>query len=239
MGQPVLLQIVLDLGPTGLQQGPDDPAPYRRDAAQALRPGAPQQVQQHRLRLILGVVGGGDIRRADGVRRAEEKVVPQPPSRLLHAQAPARRHLIDGRGLGIEGDVPLPAQAPDEILVPLGLGPHPVVQVRRRHGEAAARRDGGQIVQQAHGVPSAGHGAQDHAALRRQHVPAFHPGKQIHALTPRRRRSDSPACRRRYTPASTAAPPCRSRHGGSWPRCTRRCCAFPCPHYNSRPGTGT
>ena len=58
-------------------------------------------------------------------------------------------------------------------------------------------------------------------------------------LTPHRRRTGFPACRRRYIPASTAAPPYRSRRDGSWPRCTPQYCVFPSLHYNSRHDTET
>ena len=51
------LQIFLDLLSGRLQQGPDDVPPHRGNTRQSLGARAPQQVQQYRFRLILGVVG--------------------------------------------------------------------------------------------------------------------------------------------------------------------------------------
>ena len=42
------------------QEGADDPPPHGGDAPQAPEAAAPQQVEQHRLRVVLPVVGGGD-----------------------------------------------------------------------------------------------------------------------------------------------------------------------------------
>ena len=70
MAQAVGREICLDLLPRGLEQGADQPSPHRGNARQPLRAGAAQQVQHHRLRLVGGVVGGGDALGAQPVRRA-------------------------------------------------------------------------------------------------------------------------------------------------------------------------
>ena len=86
--QLALGNISLNVPPRRVQQRPDDVAPHRRDTRQALGSRAPQQLQQHRLRQIVLVVGRGDLLRADGLRRPLQKLIPRAAPRLLHRQAP-------------------------------------------------------------------------------------------------------------------------------------------------------
>ena len=90
VGQPIFRDIPLNVPARRVQQRPHDVAPHRRDASQSLRPGAAQQLQKHRLRQIVPVVGGGDLLRADGCRRPLEKVVPRPVSSTVRSHTSHR-----------------------------------------------------------------------------------------------------------------------------------------------------
>ena len=174
-------QVCLDVLPGGFQQRPDDPAPHRRNARQPLHARTPDQVQHHRLRLVGGVVGGGDALGPQPVRRAAEEVVPGHAPGLLQADTPLPGQGGHIRPLHRQGNVQLPAQLLHKGHVPARRGPLAVVQVGRRHGEIPGH--GGQIVQQAHGVPPAGHGHQHHPAGRRQHMPPLHKRAQVHQFS--------------------------------------------------------
>ena len=208
------------------------------ECRQALGARAPQQVQQHRLRLILPVVGGGDEVRAGALRRAAEEVVAGAAARLLHGEVPSGGEGVDLHPLGVEGDIAGIAEGADKLLVALRRGAHTVVQVRRRHAEVPLLSQTPETVQKADGVPAAGDGAEDQPAGRREHLPAGHPRRYVKHRSPPRR-SGSPACRRRCIPASSEVPPCPFRRGGSSPRCTPPRCASPCRRCSSRHGRGT
>ena len=60
MADVIFVQKFLHLRPGHIQHGPDKPLGFRRDAAQAPQAGAPEQVQEHRLGVVVGGVGGGD-----------------------------------------------------------------------------------------------------------------------------------------------------------------------------------
>ena len=191
MADAVLLQIFLNFLPGGLQQGADDVPPHRRDARQALGARAPQQVQQHRLRLVGGVVGRGDAVRPGQLRRPAEGLIPQPPPGLLDANAPLFCFFRHADPLRHAGDAPLPAEILHKQLIPPGRVPLAVVHVHRRHGEILPLAQLPQIMQQAHGVPSAADGAQDAPARLRQHIPPPHKRQQIQLFIPH---SGFPVC---------------------------------------------
>ena len=171
-------QVCLDVFPGRFQQGADDAPPHRRNARQPLHARTPDQVQQHRLRLVGGMVGGGNALSAQAVRCAAEKVVPGHASGLLQADTPLPGQGGHVRPLHRQGNVQLPAQLPDKGHVPACRGPLAVVQMGRRHGKIPGH--GGQIVQQAHGVPPPGHGHQHGAAGGGQHAPPLHKRTQVH-----------------------------------------------------------
>ncbi len=190
IGDVVFRHIIVDLPPADLQQGADDPAPHRRNAAQPPQAGAPQQVEQDGLRVVVPVVGGGDALRPQPVRGLLQKGVPQLPGGVLHpspggvgAHVPASGH----KGHAVAG-----APVPDELLVPVRRRPQPVVEVGGGQRHPCPRRQAEEDMEQGHGVPPAGDGAQ-HRPLRREHVPlpAVGPGPP-RKLT--RHRSASPQC---------------------------------------------
>ena len=94
-----------------------------------------QELEQHRLRLVLPVVGGGDEVGMDGRRGAAEEVVAGAAARLLHGEVPSGGEGVDLHPLGVEGDIAGIAESADKLLVALRRGAHTVVQVRRRHAE--------------------------------------------------------------------------------------------------------
>ena len=239
VGQVMRRDIGVDSGAGRVQQGADDALPHRWNAGKPLGAGAPQQLQQHRLRLILPVVGGGDEGRADGRGGAAQEFIAGAAACLLHGQAPCIAQDVHVHLFRVKGDIPLAAQPAHQLLVPLRRGAHAVVQVGGGHGKAPLLSQTPQVVQQAHGVPPSGYGAQDRPAGRREHAEALHPRRGVHHGLTHPRRTGSPACRRRCIPASSAAPPCPFRRGGSWLRCTRPRCASPCRRCSSRRGRGT
>ena len=60
MADVVFGEKFLHLRPGHIQHGPDEPVRLRRDATQTPQAGAPEQVQEHRLGVVVGGVGGGD-----------------------------------------------------------------------------------------------------------------------------------------------------------------------------------
>ncbi len=126
------------------------------------QPGAPGQTEQKGLGVVVGIVGGGDDRRARFRRGFLQKGVPQFPGGLFNALPPAG-------GLGgdvglpqMEGDPCLGAPAPDKGGVPLGFRPpQPVVEVGGVEGDALPA---GEPVEQAHGIRPAGDGAEHRSA---------------------------------------------------------------------------
>ena len=158
MGDSVFLQIVLNFPSRDAQQGADDFPPAGRDPAQSQGAGAPGQVQQHRLHIVVPVVGGGDIVAALLLCRLLQETVAQRPGRFLQAQP-----LCGGVARGVPmagdaGDALFPAPALHKGGVPQGfLPPDAVLKMSGHHIPAPAV----QQVQQAHGVRPAGHSAEN------------------------------------------------------------------------------
>ena len=236
VGQVMRRDIGVDGGAGRVQQGADDALPHRRNAGKPLGAGAPQQLQQHRLRLILPVVGGGDGGRADGRGGAAQKCIAGAAACLLHGQAPCIAQGVYVHLFRVKGDIPLAAQPVHQLLV-LRRGAHAVVQVGGGHGKAPLLSQTPQVVQQAR---SRLRMALDPPGAR--HAEALHPRRGVHHGLTHPRRTAFPACRSRCIPASSAAPPCPFRRVKVLVqphRCTRPRCASPCRRCSSRPGRGT
>ncbi len=168
VGQAVGRQIGLHLRPGHGQHGPDDPVTPGCDAREALKPRAPDQVQKHRLHLVVGVVGRGD---AAGL--GQEKIIPHPAGRFLHALP-----CLPGPGghvapAGRQFDAPGRTQPADKGLVLVGFGaPQAVVIVGGGHLDSKLLPQGQEAVEQGHGIRAAGQGADHPAARLRQMLPA-------------------------------------------------------------------
>lgn len=181
-GQPPEAEIRLDLIPRDGQQGTDHIPLTGADPSQAAQPGPPDQVEQDGLRVIPGVVGGGDPLGPAGPGGPAEKIIAHVPGGLLHTAAAAaglsghiaapdeqfHRGQVPPCPVGLEQAVPPAAQGDelaDEGRVPVGLLPTQLVVVvggGQCKGDLPAQSV--QLVEQAHGVRSAGYGAQDGAA---------------------------------------------------------------------------
>ena len=158
MGDSVFLQIVLNLPAGDAQQGADDLPPAGWNPAQPQSAGAPGQVQQHRLHIVVPVVGGGNPVAMKLRRRLLQETVAQRPGRFLQAHSlfpGISRHVPMA---GDAGDAPLPAPVLYKSGIPLGfLPPDAVLKMSGHHIPAPAV----QQVKQAHGVRPAGHGAEN------------------------------------------------------------------------------
>ncbi len=197
----------------------------------------PDQVQQHRLRLVGGwwavaIKCAGPAGPPCGGRsrtRAAPGLLPTPTLRRARAGTSARSTVREGTSSS-------PAQrAPDKgtsRAVPWAAWPW-------SRWAAATENPGAWWPDSAAGRRSRG---------PRTRPPASSPPEAAAYATARHkggrsithpRHSGSPACRRWCNRASSGALPCRSRRDGSWPQCTRQRSASQSPHCNSRPGTGT
>ena len=227
MGKVVGLQIGLDVRTWGGEQGTHQFSPAGRDTCQAVEPGSTGQVEQQGLQIVVSVVGGGDAVTAQLFRRTAEELVPQFPAGLLHPQATAGGFAVHIAPLHHAGDVPLFAEVFHKGGVSIGgLSPHPVVVVGGGHLKTTLSRQAVEQVEQADGIGPAGHGTQhlappgEHIVFGCEGLDGFqHKGVLLWCSC----RGDSNThCvsgrwkRRWCTRAATAAPPCRSRHDGSW-----------------------
>jgi hypothetical protein len=74
MGKAVFLQKIQHLLPCHRQHGTNDPSANRLNSSQALQTGTPDQPHQHRLRVVIGCMGGGDF---SGYPSEEEILLPR------------------------------------------------------------------------------------------------------------------------------------------------------------------
>ena len=127
------------------QEGPQQPG---RVGTSAQRPGlphppepcrtrAPDEVQEHGLGVVPGVVGGKNSVKAAVFRRFLQKIIPQYPGSLLNGPPLPRRQGAGVSGAGDESDAPVRAEASDKGLVPVG-GPAPQLVVEVGGGDGKA-----------------------------------------------------------------------------------------------------
>ena len=165
IGKAFFGAVGFDLPAVHPQKGAQHLPPPGRDAAQPGKPRPPAQVQEHGLRVVLGVVGGEDairLPRGQGV----EKLVPHLAAAGLQAHAP-----LPGEGPHVrpqqgEPDPQLPGEGLRRGLVPLRLlPPEQVVHMGQHHTPGADLFT--QPMGQGGGVRPAGK-AHHRQALRRQ-----------------------------------------------------------------------
>ena len=128
------------------------------------------------------MVSRGDPVGTDVIGQPLQKGIAQTAARFLHTLAPFLRHAAHVRAVGIEGDLQLIAQLTHKILIPLRRRAHMVVIVSGCQRKTEGSGNTVQIVQQTYAVPAAGHGTQHGTPPLRQHIPLFHPGRQVHGL---------------------------------------------------------
>ncbi|CUO45779.1 Uncharacterised protein [Flavonifractor plautii] len=135
-----------------------------------MKPRPPHQVEQQGFQVVVGAVGGGDASTAHGVRRPPQEFIAHLAGGLLHPQAPGPGLMGHVARANDAGDVLPGAPLRHKGGVPVGFGPaQVVVVVGGRHPEAPLSGPGVEQVKQAHGIRTAGHGAQ-HRAPPGEHV---------------------------------------------------------------------
>ena len=98
MGDALLLQVGRNVALRDGQQGADQDPPHRGDACEPIQPGPPDQVEEDGLRIVIGVVGGGQLVGPQILGSLGEETVAHGPGGLLHPFA-----LL----LGLLGHIPL------------------------------------------------------------------------------------------------------------------------------------
>ena len=138
MGDAVLGQVGEHLRPGAGEQGAHDPVAAGRDAGQPMQPGAPHQMEQQGLQIVVGVMGGGDARTVQSLGALAEKIIAQLPGGLLHTQAAALSLRVHISLAHHEKDVARCAPLGHKGRVPVGFrAPQVVVEVGGRNGKAA------------------------------------------------------------------------------------------------------
>lgn len=145
------------------------------------RAGAPEQIQQNRLHLVVGMVGGGD----DTALR-HQKFIPQDSGGLFRAFA---RQLPGISPANNQRYIPLGAKLPDKGFISIGLfTPQAMVEVGGRQGDAQLLPQRAQAVEQGNGITAAGQGA-DHMVTGLQFPAAYRQNLSPHRVsTPGRQR---------------------------------------------------
>ena len=160
MGDVAAAEVVLHLLPGHLQHGADEHPLPGLNAPQALEARASDEVHEHRLRLVPGVVSGGN----EGVTLPPggvvEKGIAQGPGGLLHPLPP-----LGGSGghvpvAHMKGDLVAFTPRADKVLLPVGGLADAVVEVGGPHLVAALLCPVQEAAEQIHGVRSPGHRAQ-------------------------------------------------------------------------------
>ena len=183
VGNMVKLQIILDFPAGGGEQGADQPPLAGADAGEALETGAPDEMEEDGLSVVVGGVGGGDPVCTHGPRGLLQKGIPHPAGGLFQAQAQALCLPGDVSSTGDEPDgregglargwvwaTPVLHPALHKGLVPVGLGaPKMMVIVGGHQGEGTYRPQLVEPVEQTDGIRSAGDRT-DHGTPRRQHI---------------------------------------------------------------------
>ena len=156
----------------GKQQRPHNAAAHRRNAAKPAQTRAAQQMQQHRLGIVVGVVGGGDAVAGQRVK----KCVAQAARRFLYAGGP----ICFRRGRAeVQGNTVLFTEFPHKACVPFGLrAAQAMVEMRSLDLDAQRPPQRPEAPQQRHGVRAAGNGA-DHALPRRKQGVFAAPREQL------------------------------------------------------------
>ena len=159
-----LAQVRQDLLPRHREQRADDVARSRPHAREPGRPGAPQEPQQQRLRLVVARVGDRDRGRLLLVAHAAQVGVALAARGLLEAAPLARgpgAHVGRSRP---EGDVEPLAQGGAEGHVLRRARPQAVVQVGGHHAEPPPATQRGERVRERDGVLPPGEADHERAA---------------------------------------------------------------------------
>ena len=151
--QAPLVTEILHIPAGNRKHGTDHSTVLGRDTPKALEAGTANQMHQHRFRVVVGGVGGGDLS-GDGT----QETVPGIPGRSLQA-------LLAGDDIAMahgQGNVIAVAEIPDELFVPIRFrAPEMVVEMGRSQGDPQLVLQKIQGKEQRHGIGPAGYGAGD------------------------------------------------------------------------------
>ena len=159
-----------ELLPPDVEQRPDDRAVAGIDACQPARPGAPQQPQQHRFRLIVPRV---PHRHAIGPEHAPATLqggISKPPRGLFDRAALRGRDTTDVHALHMGRNVHPVRQGCGELLITLRFRPPQlVIHVHQAdNGELASGRELQEDREQRDRIGAAGHRYRDARTPRQQ-----------------------------------------------------------------------
>ena len=163
-GPARLAQIIRQFGFAQAQQRPVEVAGERPHARQAPGARAPRQVHQHRLGLVVHVVGERDAVAAGLLPEPAQRLIPQPARLGFQTRAVCSGGCGDIRAGAQKGNIQIRAQRPAEFGVLGAVGPDAVIHVGREQRQAVFRPRFGQQAGQRHGIRAAGQRDQDSPA---------------------------------------------------------------------------
>ncbi len=155
------LQMAGQIVPPERQEGSDELAPAAGHRGESCRARAPERSHQDGLRLIVGVVGGGDEARSGlASHRLEDAIAGRTRRgfRCVRAEGQAPRN---------EGKPVFRSEGPDDLRHLHAVGMDPVIDVGDGKLEAERLPRGDEQIQQGYGVGAAGDGDQE---VRRRDV---------------------------------------------------------------------
>ena len=207
-GEPAGAQMDLDVGPPRLEQRPDQEAADGRDSREPTGPRALEEPHEHRLRLIVVGVRGGDALGADALCNGPEGAVAGAPG--LGLEPFPGRFPTDRDALHVAGHTKLAGQSLDGELLGIRLGAESVVDVDEVHLQVELGTEAHEHVGQRDGVGASRDGSQDSFAAP-EHSGAAKGGPNERDETTVARGCIPPGglptpLRPRSTPSSTPAP---------------------------------
>ena len=145
-----------------LQEGAENMLPVSRDSGQSLQSGAPKQVQQHGLRMIVCVMGRQNGNTSLLKTGFLQKPVAQNTGSFLQRKAFLFRISAGIPAAADAGDFPLCADLLHKRFVPIrSFASQMMIEVGGNDFHAVCLSPCVEKMQQAHGVPSAGHRRQN------------------------------------------------------------------------------
>src|SRR5713226_8645096 len=207
-GQAARPEMGFDVGPARLEQRPDQEAADRRDPGKPARARALEEPHEHRLRLVVGGMRGGDALGAHALGHGSKSAVSSAPGLGLETfpgRLPTHRNPLD-----VAGHMKIGGQTLHGGLLGIGLGAEPVVHVDEMDGHVELAGEAREHVGQRDGIGAARDGGQDSFAAPEHSGAANGGASNLDETTVARGYRplvDLPRPRRpRSTPSSTQAP---------------------------------
>ena len=177
MGQGVLLQKRLHVIPGDREHGADHISADRCNGPQAFQPCAANQAHEHRLGIVIGGMGGGNLS-----GKTPQKRVPGIPGRRFQALFPGN----NPAGAQVQRNTVAPAEIRHKGLVPVRFGTaQMVIEVGGLQGNPQLIPQQIQRKQHCHGIRAAGDSS-NYLVSRGKKCLLFQKGAQFiqHASTP-------------------------------------------------------